>query len=59
MLDPPSRKFFGDALPPTVQPTEGKAKIPINPAAVIKAIQEEIDKPNSSDLPHTIVKYPR
>lgn len=52
------RKFVGDDLPAVVQPTEGRAEeIPIDVAAVVKAIQEAIEAgntPDPSDTPTTI-----
>jgi hypothetical protein len=60
VFDPLSRKFVGDALPPTVQPTEEQAReIPINPAAIVKSIKEELGLSNSTDFRRTLVKYLR
>ena len=59
MLDPLFRKFVGDALPPTAQPTEEQAEIRINPAAILKSIQEEMGISNSTNLRRILVKYLR
>jgi len=46
------QKLFGDTLPTHVRPTEGRVEeIPIDPAAIVQAIQEEIDAPISNGLP--------
>jgi hypothetical protein len=54
------QKFVGDALPLTVQPTEEQAReIPINPAAIVKSIKEELGLSNSTDFRRALVKYLR
>lgn len=53
------QKFVGDALPPTAQPTEEQAEIRINPAAILKSIQEEMGISNSTNLRRILVKYLR
>ena len=43
---------MGDSLPATAKPQERQSvEIPINPAAIVKAIRQEIDTP--------LNKYPR